>query len=135
MNAARQRRQALKRRIEKQRQAELKKPYRFRIPTKRESEKFEKILERYRNSPEGMEWKLRQEFGLDQVRRAFVFLDLPGTVVGRIVLPRIVTTWLSAHNPTQKIMDMKKNGFWAWDRGYLTWFDPGHITEVCFDNE
>jgi len=142
MNAARKRRLELKKRIETQRKQrdardleQAKKP--FKDPgtykCKHKVSLFDhcKICwEELGRRPDVMEGRLRAEFKLDRVRRAFVFLKMQ-TIYG----PKIVSVWLSIHHPTQQIQDMRKNGFWAMDLGYLTWFAPDSFTEVCFDNE
>jgi hypothetical protein len=144
MNAARHRRQALKKRIEKQRklkETQVQKDFkemgelrcRHKVLLSRSchacDENFKPLIEEYNNRPETMERKLRHGFGLDRLKRALVFTKLYGTKI------KIVSIWLSTHHPTQQIMDMRKNGFWAMDCGYLTWFSGDSITEVCFDNE
>jgi hypothetical protein len=145
MNAARQRRTALKKRIEqqqKQRETQAEKEFqalgellcRHKIPISRSckacDDNFKPLIEEYNNLPSTMERRLRHGFGLDRLKRAFVIMKTM-TIYG----PKIVSVWLSTHHPTQQIMDMRKIGFWAMDVGYLTWFAPDSFTEVCFDNE
>src|SRR5579864_1155153 len=146
MNAARKRRLDLKKRIEvqkKEREAQAEKEFReigelkcrHKIPLSRGckacDENFKPLIEEYNNLPSTMERRLRHGFGLDRLKRAFVFTKMT-TMYGT---PKIVSIWLSTHHPTQQIQDMRKNGFWAVDLGYLTWFAPDSFTEVCFDNE
>jgi len=144
MNAARQRRQNLKKRVEqqrKQREDQAHKDFKsmgklrchHKVPLSRScsacDESFKPLIKEFNNQPETMERRLHHSFGLDRLKRALVFTKAYGTKI------KIVSIWLSTHHPTQQIMGMRKNGFWAMDCGYLTWFAPDQIVEVCFDNE
>lgn len=144
MNEARKRRLGLKTRIEtaKKKNQELEDrefelistiPCRHGIALSRNCQACDEIISEvdreYMSSPEVMEARLRHEFGLDETRPAFIFLNQTWGYG-----PRIVSIELSIHNPTQIIMDMKKNGVWALDKGYPTWFAPEQILEVLFDD-
>lgn len=48
-------------------------------------------------------------------------------------MPRLVRTQVSVDHATSDIAAMKRNGFWAVDCGYLTWFDGDQIAEVSLD--
>jgi hypothetical protein len=89
-------------------------------------EGFQKVM----RDPEVMAWRLKNQLGLNDTLPAIAFIR-PHMILAPVFPVRIN---LSARNPTEQIMAMRKNGFWAVDHGYLTWFGPELITEVSFLN-
>jgi hypothetical protein len=143
MNDARRRRIELKKRIEAQRKIRETKFFEFTdtgscvhdIPFRKRCPECEAILEeeyqKILRHPDVMENILKNKLGLNETRPAIVFIRPHH--IGGIMFP--VQISLSAHNPTEQIMTMRKNGFWAVDHGFLTWFGPELIQEVSFLNE
>lgn len=136
MNAARQRRIALKKKIEEQRKKrddrQLKRWLKtFRPPTPAEEARQEKQMRELLSDPEIMEWNLKEKLKLNEVRDATIFLYQESPF-----LPFLsIRTKLPVRNPTEKIMAMKKNGFWAIHQGHVLWFPGELIKGVMFDCE
>jgi len=90
---------------------------------------YRKNFDRFLQSPMMMEARLRRQLGLHELPiRAYVMLKCPPGC-----MPRLVRTQVSVDHATSDIAAMKRNGFWAVDCGYLTWFDGDQIAEVSLD--
>lgn len=136
MNAARQRRVALKKRIEEQRKKrddrQLKRWLKsFRQPTPAEEARQEKQMRELLNDPEIMEWNLKEKLKINEVKDATVFIDQQSPFLPFLTLP----IKLPLRNPTEKIMAMRKNGFWTVHHGHVLWFPGELIKGVMFDCE
>lgn len=140
MNAARQRRKALQKRIVEQQKLRdqdlsfLEGSCIHEIPFEKTCPECEAVLEegfkKVMAHPDVMEYRLKSTLGLNATLPAIAFIR-PHMMLAPCFPVRIN---LSARNPTEQIMAMRKNGFWAVDHGYLTWFGPELITEISFLN-
>lgn len=143
MNDARRRRIELKKRIETQRKIRETKIFEFtdtgscshNIPLQNQCLACEAILgteyQKILRHPDVTENILKNKLGLNDTLPAIVFIR--PHIIGATMFP--VQINISAHNPTEQIMTMRKNGFWAVYHGVLTWFGPELIQEVSFLNE
>jgi hypothetical protein len=139
MNDARRRRLALQKRIKEQQKLResgdfLEGSCIHDIPFEKTCPECEAVLEqgflKVMRHPDVMAWRLKNQLGLNDTLPAIAFIR-PHMMLAPVFPVRIN---LSARNPTEQIMAMRKNGFWAVDHGYLTWFGPELITEVSFLN-
>ena len=149
MNDARRRRIQLKKRIEEQRKKERSKGKKalnkivkkFYAPCQHGfhcasimcptcNKKFLRRQEQWLSQPAIMEENLRASFGLGRTVQAKIFVSPPAPYYEM----KLVDVTLPINKATEKIMAMKKNGFWAHDSGYPVWFPPERILEVVILN-
>ncbi len=140
MNDARRRRKALQKRIAEQHKQLESRDFLeegsciHEIPFEKTCPECEAVLEqgfqKVMQHPDVMEYRLKSQLGLNDMLPAIAFIR-PHMMLAPCFPVQIS---LPARNPTEQIMAMRKNGFWAVDHGYLTWFGPELIVEVSFLN-
>ena len=94
------------------------------------SEANSRRREKWLSQPAIMEENLRASFGLGRTVQAKIFVSPPAPYYEM----KLVDVTLPINKATEKIMAMKKNGFWAHDSGYPVWFPPERILEVVILN-
>lgn len=140
MNDARRRRIALRKRIveqQKRREEQFLKgevgKCIHKISLYKKCRRCDKVLEaeyqKLLSHPKIMEGMLQRQLGLLNTVPAVVLIRSYANG-----MPFPVRINLSARKPTEQIMNMRKNGFWAVDHGYLSWFGPELIQEVTILN-